>query len=114
MMEVAKVGDRMWVVRPKRGNHHPDPDRPDAKPISLRALFDVHEYGTTISNGFGRGIVIRIPPRPAMRYAYRRYMAERAKQDPALRMRAAIARFIRLGDAAALSRIARKMERAGI
>jgi hypothetical protein len=113
MLEVANVGNRMYSVRPKPGFHYPDPDRPDAEPVKLSVLFDVHEYGTTIANGFGRGIVIRIPPRPALRYAFRRYMAERAKADPAVKVRAAIAKYVREGDAAALARIARKLEPGG-
>jgi hypothetical protein len=106
MMEVSeeKVGQsgKRWTVRPRDAKHH-EADLP------LRALFIVHEYGTTITNGFGRGIFIRIPPRPAFRYAFRRLMNERKARDDSSLVRAAIARFIRRGDRAAYKKIRERL-----
>lgn len=108
MLEVRNVGNRQYEVLPKKGFHHQEPD--DTRtPIKLKDLFDVHEYGTVIANGFGMGILIRIPARPALRYAYRLYMRLRAKADPALAVRVAIAKYIREGDVQALARIQKKM-----
>jgi hypothetical protein len=109
MLEVVNVGDRKWAVRPKKGLHRIDPDEPQKKRIPLKVLFDVHEYGATITNGFGRGIFIRIPPRPALRYSYRRYMAMRMKEDPSVKVRVAIAKYVQEGDASALARIEKKL-----
>ncbi len=115
MLHVVHVGQRMFVVRPKAGYHHGKryPGDPDPKPktIKLKDLFDVHEYGTIIHNAFGRGLTVRIPPRPALRFAYRRYLRRRAKEDPAAAVRAAIAKYIQAGDTEALIRIHKKMER---
>ncbi len=100
MMQIKKLNDR-WVVKPRAGMHH-------GGTISLKDLFDVHEYGATIVNGFGKGILIRIPPRSAARQAFRGYMRQRVAKDPSSKVRAAIARFVQEGDAATLERIRRK------
>ena len=109
MLEVVNRGNRMFVVQPKKGLHRSDPSEPGKKRMELKDLFDVHEYGTVISNGFGRGIMIRIPPRPALRYAFRLYMRKRMKADPTIAVRVAIAKYIKLGDEQALKRISKKM-----
>jgi len=111
MLHVKKVGDRMYVVRPKPGYHHGKrwPGDQAKKQIKLKDLFDVHEYGAVINNAFGRGIVVRIPPRPALRFAYKKYIRRRARQDPAVAVRVAIAKYVRMGDAVALKRIEAKL-----
>ena len=111
MLHVVNKGNRMFVVEPKRGFHRKDPDDPDRPRLKLKDLFDVHEYGTVITNGFGRGIMIRIPPRPALRYAYRLWMKKRMKEDPTVAVRAAIAKYVNAGDRQALERVRRKMEK---
>jgi hypothetical protein len=111
MLEVIDKGNRAWVVKPKRGLHRQDPDDPKKKRLTLKQLFDIHEYGVNISNGFGRGIPIRIPARPALRYAYRKYMAQRSKDDPTLAIRNAIAKYVEKGNVEALARIKKKLER---
>lgn len=78
--------------------------------LTLADLFVVHEYGTVIANGFGKGITIRIPPRPAFRYALRRYMTERAERDPAQEVQEAIMRWLNRVDDSAI----RRMERRGV
>jgi len=111
MLHVKKVGDRMYVVRPKPGYHHGRrwPGDQAKKQIKLKDLFDVHEYGAVINNAFGKGIVVRIPPRPALRFAYKKYIRRRARQDPAVAVRVAIAKYIRMGDTVALKRIEAKL-----
>ena len=87
MMEVVREKTR-WVVRPKNKDHF------KAK-IKLDILFDVHEYGATIQgNTFGHPSVIRIPPRPAFRYAYDKLLLEKLKSDDALKLRDRIVRYI--------------------
>lgn len=113
MLHVRKVGDRMYVVRPKHGYHHGKRwpgDEPKQK-IKLKDLFDVHEYGAVINNAFGKGIMVRIPPRPALRYAYKKYIRRRAREDPAVAVRIAIAKYIKAGDAVALKRIEAKLRK---
>ena len=109
-LEVVEKGNRLFIVQPKKKMHRADPDNPGKKRIRLDQLFDVHEYGTVIANGFGRGIFIRIPARPALRYAYRAYLRKRLREDPTPAVRIAIAKYIRNGDEEALKRIKRKME----
>ncbi len=111
MLHVKKVGDRMYVVRPKPGYHHGKrwPGDQAKKQIKLKDLFDVHEYGAVINNAFGRGLIVRIPPRPALRFAYRKYIRRRARQDPAVAVRVAIAKYVRMGDKVALQRIEPKL-----
>lgn len=111
MLHVKKVGDRMYVVRPRPGYHHGKrwPGDQAKKQIKLKDLFDVHEYGAVINNAFGRGIVVRIPPRPALRFAYKKYIRRRAREDPAVAVRVAIAKYIRAGDTVALKRIEAKL-----
>lgn len=112
-LEVKLVGNRLWAVRPREDWHHGKGYDEGATPeprIRLRDLFDVHEHGAVINNAFGKaGVVVRIPPRPALRYAYKAYMAERAKADPAVKVRAAIAKHVQDGDRAALARISAKL-----
>lgn len=45
---------------------HPDPDG-GLGDISMVDLYAVHEFGTIIKNGFGRGIEIKIPQRSSLR-----------------------------------------------
>jgi len=113
MLHVRKVAERMYVVRPKPGYHHgkTEPGDPPKKAVKLKDLFDVHEYGALIANAFGKGIVVRIPPRPALRFAYKKYIRRRAREDPAVKVRAAIARFVNAGDAGALQRIESKLSK---
>lgn len=112
-LEVVNVGERLWAVRPREAWHHgkSEPEDQREQKIRLKDLFNVHEYGAMITNAFGRGITVRIPPRPALRYAYRAYMAERAKADPSVKMRAAIAKHVQTGNRAALDQIRAKLAR---
>lgn len=93
MLEVVKVG-KSFRVRVKDVNHAP---REGQEPVSLKTLFRVHEYGTTIFNGFGRGILIRIPPRPAFFYAYRDLMDRLRRKEPSKVVRMAMYEFVRKG-----------------
>ena len=112
MMEVTRdQSARRFVVRPKDGYHYRLVAKKDGQgvvrdKIKLRDLFIVHEYGTTISNGFGRGILIRIPPRPAFRYAYDKLMDQKRRRDPAKEVRKAIASYVRDNDKKAMDLIA--------
>ena len=113
MLHIRNEGNRLFVVRPKAGYHHgkKKPGDSPKKQIKLKDLFDVHEHGTVIANAFGRGIVVRIHPRPALRYAFRNYMRKRAKADPTTAVRAAIAKYVRAGDQEGLNRIMKKLEK---
>ena len=105
MMHVVeeKVGKgKRWRVLPREDQHH-------ESELTLRALFDVHEFGAVIIGAHGQ--FIRIPPRPAMRYAFRKLMRERANRDTNTAVRDAISRFVQRGDARALSRVKEKAEK---
>ena len=96
--ELKKGKGKLWVVHPRDDKHH-------ESDLTLRSLFVVHEYGTIINNAFGRGIQVRIPPRPAMRYAYRKLMRERAQRDSAGEVKKAVAKYVRDNDQRALKLI---------
>ncbi len=98
---------KSFVVQVKNKNHYQGADS-TRKPVKLRVLFEAHEYGVTISNGFGRGILIRLEPRPARRYAYNRLMREREKADPDIQQACRL--FVGRGQRAALDRIRQKAE----
>jgi len=102
MMEVKKStsGRKItYTVRPSSRKHH-------SSKLRLRDLFVVHEYGAIINNAFGvAGMVVRIPPRPAFRYAYRKLMREIASQDPSKTVKQACVRYVRRGDSEALRTI---------
>lgn len=104
MMEVVKESEgrqKRWIVRPRDDRHH-------ESGLPLSAMFIIHEFGTTIGNAFGRGITVRIPPRPAFRYAYRKLMRERAQRDDTERVQAAIAQYVRRGDRRAMKQIQKR------
>jgi hypothetical protein len=108
MMEVFRdEGVKKYVVRPRDGFHMVQ--KADGSIVrskfKLKDLFAVHEYGCSISNGFGKGIPIRIPPRPAMRYAYNALMAKLKERDPAKELRQAIASYVREDNKRALKLI---------
>jgi hypothetical protein len=100
MMRISRKGTK-FVVRPSRALHW-------SKKVPLSTMFRVHEYGATITDGFGKGIFIRIPPRPAFRYAYDKLMRRLERRDPAAEVRAAARRFVADGDAAAFREIERR------
>ena len=77
-----------YQVKGRRARHH-------TSKLSLEALLDVHEFGCIINNAFGiPGRLVRIPPRPAFRYAYRDYMKYRSRQDYSRKVKMAIVRWI--------------------
>jgi len=79
MMRVFKIKDG-YRVAPGRKRHH-------KSKLTLKELFNVHEYGCTISNGFGKGIRIRIPARSTFFLTYADYLSEisRRRSDRAVR-----------------------------
>lgn len=102
MLEIVKIG-RRWIVRPRKEKHwHAS--------IGLDVMFDVHEYGATI-NGKARDgstVRIRIPPRPAFRLAYNRFLRERLQKDPSAQMQKKVIEYINRGNWRAQKRQQRK------
>jgi len=78
---------RGFVVRMIDGRHH-------SSKLSLKSLFIVHEYGTTINRN---GTIIRIPPRPAFLKSYQKVMNDIYSRDPSLELRKATMEFLRTG-----------------
>jgi hypothetical protein len=113
-LEVSQVGPKGWRLRPRNAWHHgrKAPGAPAHHRIKLRNLFDVHEFGATIKNAFGKGIVVRIPPRPALRYAFRAFMDSKEKRARREEMKKAIRAAVARGDRTALARIKVKQEAA--
>ncbi|MBD3278334.1 MAG: hypothetical protein GF388_08545 [Candidatus Aegiribacteria sp.] len=89
-----------YRVYQSRGMHH-------SGRISLRALYEIHEYGTVIQQGKA---TIVIPPRPAFHNAFREYMHAKARQEPAKEVRRVIIQHVNEGEKI---RQRRTMERMG-
>lgn len=77
-----------YSVRPRSDKEH------DAK-ITLKQLFNVHEYGALIKKG---DTVIRIPARFALKKAYDRVMFKRSKLDYNKDVMTAINKFVVQGN----------------
>ena len=111
MMEVVKdESKRVFYVRPRDEYHEvlaPDGSIVKSR-FKLKDLFMVHEYGCTIANGFGKGILIRIPPRPAMRQAYKKIMNIIKARDPAKEVRDAVRAFVKDNDTRAMALITKR------
>jgi hypothetical protein len=114
MVSVKDDTRRKYVVKPRDEYHYSQRDNKDGSTsivrdkIKLRDLFIVHEYGTTITDGFGKGILIRLKPRPAFRYAYEKLMNKKRRADPAQKVRKAIMRFVKNNDDSAMKIIAKR------
>lgn len=63
--------------------------------LTLEALQKIHEHGIIIKRG---NSLIRIPPRPAMSYAFKAVHKGRTMKEVLSRMRAVIRMYIRKGD----------------
>ena len=66
--------------------------------IPLRDLLDIHENGATIKKEDGS--LIRIPPRPALQYAYQALLAQRGEnqKETSEEVQAAIQAYINEGE----------------
>jgi hypothetical protein len=116
MMRITRdANGRKYWVRPAEGFHHQTQEDIEAgrKPIKLADLFQVHEYGRTIENGFGRGILIRIPPRPALHVAYNTLMRKLKRTENTKMVKEAIVKLVRDGDAKAIEEMAKHEGPAG-
>jgi len=110
MLECVRDGQaRRYAVRPRDEYHYtvkvsPGGERTIVRTkLKLKDLFEIHEYGCTLHSG------ARLPPRPALRYAYEKYLRERAKLDPAKKVRDAIRKFVKDGDEKALVKIRERL-----
>ena len=73
--------------------------------IPLRTLFFIHENGAIINTG---KTLIRIPPRPAFRKAFQRYLRRRLKGETSKDVRAAMGETIKTGKTTKFRRIKNK------
>jgi hypothetical protein len=109
MLEVVKVENRKWVVRPRRGYHQVL--RPDGSVVhsrlTLKKLFQVHEYGCTINTGRS---IVKLEPRPALHLAYRRIMNSAARKEPSAVVRKAIVKYVKMGDESLITAIKKRAE----
>ena len=94
----AKNGNG-WIVTPREDSHYSG--------VEFKKMFFIHEYGATIeyTNEKGNQVLIRIPPRPAMRKAFNRYLRRYGKKDTIKQVKKAIAQIIKDGKSAAITKI---------
>jgi hypothetical protein len=76
-----------YRIRPSDGKHH-------SGRVKLKTLFFVHEYGTVIRQ---KNKVIRIPPRPAFRKSFERYLRKKKRTEPTEEVSRAIQDWINHG-----------------
>ena len=93
MMIIVPIKDG-WKLRPKNLLHH-------SGKLKLKDLLTIHEHGAIIKRKKkdGTEVLIRIPPRPALLIAYRKWLVERRKKEPknADVVRKAISNYINTG-----------------
>ena len=72
MMVVTKLANA-WKLSPSRKMHH-------SGKLLLKDLFEIHEHGATIRRKTKKGsVLIKIPPRPALMLAYKRWLIKKRK-----------------------------------
>jgi hypothetical protein len=103
MMRIFEKGNRFTVSPSKRAYHWKR--GPNGEKIKLSFLFTIHEYGCLIENGFGKGILIRIPARPALRLSYEALVAEKIGRMRPKEIRSAIYAYVVGGDAGPLLKL---------
>lgn len=94
-MRVFKTSTGYRVQMVNASHHESD--------LPLKALFVVHEYGTTIRRG---DRIIRIPARPAMTKSYEKLMLELRRQDPSKEFKKACNEFLNTGRSSTAQTIA--------
>lgn len=82
--------------------------------LPLNVLLAIHENGAIIENGFGRGILIRIPPRPVVDLAIKRMLGKKKKGEPSREIRKAINQLINKGDMNIFNKILSYRDRKGL
>ena len=98
MLRIRKI-KRGFKVFPSWAKHH-------TSKLQLRWLFIIHEYGAIIrQNRGGKIVLIRIPPRPAFRKSYDRYMGSKSKREPTDKVSKAIIQLIKTGISTKLDNI---------
>ncbi len=90
-----------WVVSPREDAvHHSG--------LEFKKLLYIHEYGATIEYVHpksGKPVIIRIPPRPAMRKAFNRFLRRTRKEDTSKAIKKAIAEAMKFGKSKSLEQI---------
>lgn len=79
--------------------------------LTLEELLLIHEHGAIIKNGFGRGVVIRIPPRPVVDLAMNRALRKKKKGEPDKTIWKAINQLIRTGQTTIFDKMTNYAER---
>lgn len=90
MLRIRKIKNG-YKVYPSWARHH-------KSNLKLRDLFIVHEYGCTIT--MANGVIVRIPPRPALFKAYQRMSGKmkRSGQETSKEVKKAMAQFVKDGN----------------
>lgn len=97
MFFIKKIKNGYRIV-PRWARHH-------NAGIPLRVLFFIHENGAVINNG---KTLIRIPPRPAFRLAFNRYLRRKMKGENTKDVKEAIIETIKTGKTTKFRRIKSK------
>lgn len=97
-MFIIKKLKKGYRIIPRWALHH-------SAGIPLRTLFFIHENGAIINTGKA---LIRIPPRPAFRKAFQRYLRRRLKGETSKDVRSAMRETIKTGKTTKFRRITNK------
>lgn len=92
-----KKGYRVFVSRAK---HH-------KSNLPLNVLFSIHSNGALIRRVTkkGRPYIIRIPPRPTRKKAFKRYIAKRLRGENVQKVREAMIKYLKTGTIRDISRL---------
>ena len=92
MMNIIKLKNA-WKLVPSRRKHH-------SGNLSLKQLFEIHENGATIKRETKKGVrFIKIPPRPALLFAYQKWLGQKrkSKKEPSKEVKKALLEYIKTG-----------------
>jgi len=95
-MFLLKRLSKGWKAYPRWAKHH-------SANMTLRQLFEIHEYGRTIKRG---ETLIRIPPRPAAWETYRQVLNSIKKKEVG-KVKKAITEYIKTGNERLINEISK-------
>jgi hypothetical protein len=101
MLQIKRL-KRGWKVTPSNKMHW-------SGKIKLSDLLDIHEKGCIIKNGFGKGALIRIPPRPALNRAYSRWAYKYRSKQPDKEIKKAVSTYIKSGKDLLLNNVVKRL-----
>lgn len=99
MLRMRKISNG-YRVRPSIAKHH-------TADLTLRHLYNIHEYGKMIKHSSGK--MFRIPARPALTRAFEKTLKDISKDDSSQMVKRALTDFINLGKQTTINRVTNQL-----